>query len=220
MKSRGDSSGRKMTTTPDASRAPRAACAARSGQPSFSLLHADHIAQRVLDVHAHQRRQLAEFRSPLTSAMCTCLVDVILVAAQPETCRTRCRPAHRRCARPNARSSGGSGSGRRWCRSSGRASRAKDSRSGRRAMVPSSFRISTIMAAARKPGQARQIAARLGVPGAGEHPAGLRHQREDVARLAQVLGLAPAVRRRSSPCARGHRPRCRWSRPRPPRSTA
>ena len=40
-------------------------------------------------------------------------------------------------------------------------------------------------AEAREP---RQIAAGLGVPGARQHAAGLRHQREYVSRLAQILG--------------------------------
>ena len=37
-------------------------------------------------------------------------------------------------------------------------------------------------------GEAREVAAGFGVSGARQHAAGLRHQRKDVARLAQVLG--------------------------------
>ena len=39
----------------------------------------------------------------------------------------------------------------------------------------------------RHSGEARQVAARLGVAGAAEHAAGLRHDREDVSGLAKVL---------------------------------
>ena len=39
-----------------------------------------------------------------------------------------------------------------------------------------------------EPGDAHEVAAGFGVPGSGQHATGLRHQREDVARLAQVLG--------------------------------
>ena len=39
-----------------------------------------------------------------------------------------------------------------------------------------------------EPGQARQIDARLGVPGAAQHAAGFGHQRKDIARLADVRG--------------------------------
>ena len=66
---------------------------------------------------------------------------------------------------------------------------AKRSRSGRRAIVPSSLRISTTTAAGSSPARRARIAAGLGVAGAGEHPAGLRHQRKDMARLDEVRGL-------------------------------
>ena len=58
--------------------------------------------------------------------------------------------------------------------------------------------------------EAREVAARFGVTGARQHAAGLRHQREDVAGLAQVLG--PRVRRDrgAAPCARDRARRCRW----------
>ena len=46
----------------------------------------------------------------------------------------------------------------------------------------------------RESGEARQIAARLRVAGAREHPAGLRHQRENVAGLAQILRARLAAR--------------------------
>ncbi len=62
-------------------------------------------------------------------------------------------------------------------------------RSGSRAMVPSSLRISQITAAGSRPGERREIAARLGVAGAHQHAARLRHQRKDVAGLDDVVGL-------------------------------
>ena len=65
-------------------------------------------------------------------------------------------------------------------------SAAKRSRSGRRAIVPSSFMISQITAAGVQPGHARQVAAGLGMAGAHQHAAVLRLQRKDVARLHQV----------------------------------
>ena len=67
-------------------------------------------------------------------------------------------------------------------------------------------------------GEPREIAACFRVARAREHAAGLRHQREDVARLAQVARAAHRPRRRRGPCARGRAPRCRSSRPRPLRS--
>ena len=56
-----------------------------------------------------------------------------------------------RRARPAFRCRRGSGSGRRWCRSSGRVRAAKSIRSGRRAIVPSSFMISQITDAGSRP---------------------------------------------------------------------
>src|SRR5688572_13362149 len=44
-----------------------------------------------------------------------------------------------------------------------------------------------------EPREPRQVAAGLGMTGAGQHTAGLRHDREDVARLPQVLGARVAA---------------------------
>ena len=73
---------------------------------------------------------------------------------------------------------------------------AKRSRSGRRAMVPSSFMISHSTAAGVRPGEAREVAARFGVTGTRQHAAGLRDQRKDVARLHDVVGPRVRARRR------------------------
>ena len=54
-------------------------------------------------------------------------------------------------------------------------------------MVPSSFMISQITADGVQAGEAREVDAGLRLPGALEHAAGARHEREDVARLHQVL---------------------------------
>ena len=80
----------------------------------------------------------------------------------------------------------GARSGRRWCRSSGRARARTRSRSGRRAIVPSSFITSQITAAGVRPAMRGQVAAGFGVAGAHQHAAVLRLQREDVAGLHQV----------------------------------
>ena len=87
-------------------------------------------------------------------------------------------------------------SGRRWCRSSGRASARTPRRSGRRAMVPSSFMISQITAAGVRPAMRGQIAAGLGVAGAHQHAAVLRLQRERCGRAARGRWHAPRAPRR------------------------
>ena len=50
----------------------------------------------------------------------------------------------------------------------------------------------------------REIAARLGMAGARQHAAGLRHEREDVARLTQVLGRASRRTAVRIVCARSY----------------
>ncbi len=57
-------------------------------------------------------------------------------------------------------------------------------------MVPSSFMISQITAAGLQPAMRGQVAAGLGVAGAHQHAAIDGLQREDVAGLHQVAGLA------------------------------
>ena len=64
----------------------------------------------------------------------------------------------------------------------GRARSAKRSRSGMRAIVPSSFMISQITPAGVQPGEARQIDRAFGLAGAHQHAAAPRAQREHVAR--------------------------------------
>ena len=78
---------------------------------------------------------------------------------------------------------------------------AKSSSSGRRAMVPSSFMISTITAEDRVRRAAPDPAC-LGVSGAREHAAGLRHHREDVSGLAQSSGRASGATAVITVCAR------------------
>ncbi len=68
-------------------------------------------------------------------------------------------------------------------------------RSGRRAISPSSLRISQITAAGVTPGQLRQVATGFGMAGAHQHAAGLRAQREDVAGLHDVGRLGILGRR-------------------------
>ena len=76
-----------------------------------------------------------------------------------------------RAARRCARGAGDRRSGRRWCRSSGRGAGRRSTRSGSRAMVPSSFMISQITPAGLRPGQARDVDRRLGMAGAHQHAA-------------------------------------------------
>ena len=54
-----------------------------------------------------------------------------------------------------------------------------------------------------EPGEPREVATGLGVTGARQHAARLRHQRKDVARLAQVFGPRVRRARRCESCARG-----------------
>ena len=81
-------------------------------------------------------------------------------------------------------------------------SRAKCSSSARRAMLPSSFRISTNTAAGFESGQQGQIDAGLGMSRASQNTARLSHQREYVARLRQVVGTGVGCHC----CADGMRP--------------
>ena len=84
-------------------------------------------------------------------------------------------------------------SGRRSTGCAARAAAAKLSRSGMRAIVPSSFMISQITPAGDRPGQARQIDRALGLPGAHQHAAALGAQRKHVARRDQILGARVAA---------------------------
>ncbi len=72
---------------------------------------------------------------------------------------------------------------------------AKATRSGRRAMVPSSFMISQITPDGIEPGEPRDIDRGLGMAGAHQHAAVARHQREDVARRDDVLGALGRIDR-------------------------
>ncbi len=184
-----------MTMTPEGSLgdAPHG----RVQRPAQPLVaHSHDVAQRVVDVYAHQGRQ-GGIQVALDQRDVHGLVDVILIAKQLESAvfgldAILVDALHRALVLQ-----ADSGSDPRWCRSSGRAIFANSSRSGRRAMVPSSFRISTIMAAGENPARSRQIAARLGVPGPRQHAAGLRHQRKYVPRLTQILRPAHWVPPRS-----------------------
>ena len=62
----------------------------------------------------------------------------------------------------------------------------------------------------REAGEPREVAARLGVPGARQHAARLRDQRKHVARLHDVLGPRVRAPRPRGSCARDRRRRCRW----------
>ena len=84
-------------------------------------------------------------------------------------------------------------------------SRRTRSRSGSRAIVPSSLHDLADHRRRREAGEPRQVAARLGVSGAHQHAAGLRDEREDVARLHDVVRAARRARPRPAPCARGRR---------------
>ena len=150
------------------------------------------------------------------------LVDVIFVARQLETAMLGLHAillvlrSHRTLVLQAS-----SESDPRWCRSSGSLRlHANSSRSGRRVpWCPSSFRNLDDHGGGRESGQARQIAACLGMSGACQHAARLRHQRKNMTRLTQVL--RPRVGRhrgldRVRAIVRGY---SRWSPPRRPRST-
>ena len=64
---------------------------------------------------------------------------------------------------------------------------AKATRSGSRAIDPSSFMISQITPGRVEAGHAGDVDGRLGVAGADQHAAVLGHQREDVARRDDVV---------------------------------
>ena len=57
--------------------------AARSGQPRRGLVHADHVAERVLHVDAHQRR-LAALEVAVDQRQVHVAIDVVFVAEQAE----------------------------------------------------------------------------------------------------------------------------------------
>ena len=184
MKSRGDSSGRRITTTPESSLATRR-IAARSGQPSFSLLTPDDIAQGVLDMHAHQRRQ-RRVQIALDQRNVHGFVDVVLVAAQVEG---TVFGIHGLIVDPLDRTLV--------------LQAVADQIRDRADLQAVSFREPFEIRAPRhgavvvqdlddhggggKSGQARQIAARFRVAGARQHTAGLRHQRKNMSGLAQIF---------------------------------
>ena len=89
------------------------------------------------------------------------------------------------------------------------ASSAKLSRSGRRAMEPSSFITSQITPAASATGHHRQIAGCL-APGAAQHAARLRHQRENMPRLDDVRRLGVFGGGGLHGAAPGRRRKYRW----------
>ena len=79
---------------------------------------------------------------------------------------------------------------------------AKTSSSGRRAMRPSSLQDLDQHAGRFQAGQRGEVAGRFGVAGAREHAARLRRQREDMARLHDVLRPASARTAVRIVCAR------------------
>jgi hypothetical protein len=80
MNSRGLSSGRRITMTPEGSAATRRIAAAQR-PAELVAARTDDVAQRILDVHAHERRQ-RRIQLAVHHRHVHGLVHVILVAAQ------------------------------------------------------------------------------------------------------------------------------------------
>ena len=123
---------------------------------------------------------------PRTSARCVASVELVAVDDEPERAvRRRERALGDALDQPLGAAAVLDQVGDR-ADLAARARARTRSRSGRRAIVPSSFMISQITAAGVRPASAREVAAGLGVAGAHQHAAGLRDQREDVAGLHDV----------------------------------
>ena len=98
-------------------------------------------------------------------------------------------------------------------------SAANSCRSGRRAMVPSSFMTSQITADGEQPAIAARSQPASVWPARISTPPSTACSGKDVAGLHQVGWPRRWAPRRPARCGRGRRPRCRWSRLRPLRST-
>ena len=179
-------------------------------------VQAEHVAQRVLPVHAHERRrlrvELAAHEREVHGA-----IDVVLEADEPERAELRLdlRLADDLDGFLGAQS-------------------ILDEVGDRADLELVAARELDEIVAARhravvvqdldddgrglEAGEPREVAAGFRVPGARQHAAGLRHQREDVARLAQIARLCARAPRPLGSCARGRAPRCPSSRLRPLRS--